>query len=171
MSLTCVLMVSCNEPPKENEAGVPLQSLDDSVANYNKQIVKTEIQEIDDYICRYHWEMKTTQTGLRYLIYKTGNGPFARPGDMVTIKYKINLLDGDLVYRSDSNTMFTFAIGKRKVVNGLEEGIMLMNKGGRAKLIVPSHLAFGLLGDLQKIPTRAVLVYDIELCFIDQPKK
>jgi len=38
-----------------------------------------------------------------------------------------------------------------------------MRQGDRAKLIVPSHLAFGLLGDLKKIPAGATLVYDIEI--------
>jgi FKBP-type peptidyl-prolyl cis-trans isomerase len=38
-----------------------------------------------------------------------------------------------------------------------------MHVGDRAKFIVPSHLAFGLLGDQNKIPQHATLVYDIEL--------
>ena len=45
----------------------------------------------------------------------------------------------------------------------LEEGILLLKEGDRAKFIIPSHLAFGLLGDMKKIPAKAVLVYDIEL--------
>jgi FKBP-type peptidyl-prolyl cis-trans isomerase len=49
---------------------------------------------------------------------------------------------------------------------------MLMRTGSRAKLIVPSHLAFGLLGDLKKIPEQAVLVYDIELVEVkESPRK
>jgi FKBP-type peptidyl-prolyl cis-trans isomerase len=38
-----------------------------------------------------------------------------------------------------------------------------MNVGDRAKFIVPSHLAFGLLGDQKMIPPQATLVYDVEL--------
>jgi FKBP-type peptidyl-prolyl cis-trans isomerase len=40
---------------------------------------------------------------------------------------------------------------------------MLMKEGEKAIFIIPSHLAFGLLGDENKIPKRATLVYDVEL--------
>ena len=76
-----------------------------------------------------------------------------------------------MVLTTDPHKNFSFEIGKSRVVNGLEEGVLLMKKGGRAKLIVPSHLAFGLLGDPGKIPARAVLVYDVELCDIRHVKK
>jgi FKBP-type peptidyl-prolyl cis-trans isomerase len=56
-----------------------------------------------------------------------------------------------------------FLIGQSDVEAGLEEGIRLMRTGDRAKLILPSRLAFGLLGDGKKIPPGATLVYDIEL--------
>jgi FKBP-type peptidyl-prolyl cis-trans isomerase FkpA len=145
--------------------------LGDSVVTFNNHVVKTEIQEIDDFIHRYHWEMEKTQTGLRYMIYQKGSGPEPKQGDSVTINYRINLLNGDPVVKSDNKTNFSFLLGKRDVVSGLEEGVMLMKRGSRAKLIVPSHLAFGLLGDMAKIPGRAVLVYDVELNAINQSKK
>jgi FKBP-type peptidyl-prolyl cis-trans isomerase FkpA len=46
---------------------------------------------------------------------------------------------------------------------GLEEGILLMHKGGKAKFILPSHLAFGLIGDQNKIPGKSTLIYDVNL--------
>jgi FKBP-type peptidyl-prolyl cis-trans isomerase FkpA len=162
---------SCNETPSKVTSIADFQSMDDSVATYNQQVVRTEIQEINDFILRYHWKMKETPTGLRYMIYKTGSGPEARQGDIVSIKYRVNLLNGDLVYLSDSTSLVTVEIGKRTVVSGLEEGLMLMKKGSKAKLIVPSHLAFGLLGDLEKIPAGATLVYDVELYTLKKSEK
>jgi FKBP-type peptidyl-prolyl cis-trans isomerase len=49
------------------------------------------------------------------------------------------------------------------VESGLEEVILFLKKGDRAKIIIPSHLAFGLVGDGNKIPAMATLVYDLEL--------
>ncbi len=126
---------------------------------------------MDDYIFRYQWVMKNTETGLRYMIYRNGDGHYPKEGDTVTIKYSVNLLNGDLIYRSDTATPYAFILGKRNIVSGLEEGIMLMNAGSRSKLILPSHLAFGLLGDMSKIPSRAVLVCDVEICAINPGKK
>jgi FKBP-type peptidyl-prolyl cis-trans isomerase len=170
-SISVVFFISCTEAPLKTGSDRNVQTLEDSVIILNKHIVQSENQEIDDFIHRYQWEMIQTQTGLRYMIYKAGNGPNAKSGDIVSIKYKVNLLTGDLVYMSDSGAMLTFEVGKRNVVSGLEEGIMFMKKGSRAKLIVPSHLAFGLLGDMEKIPARAALVCDVELCAINPVKK
>jgi FKBP-type peptidyl-prolyl cis-trans isomerase FkpA len=171
LSLSCIFLVSCNETPENSTSGTNLHWMEDSVVTFNHQIVKTEIQEIDDFILRYHWEMKKTPTGLRVMIYQKGEGPYAKGGDIVAIKYKINLLNGDLVFKSDSISPFTVEVGKREMISGLDEGIMLMKKGGRAKMIVPSHLAYGLLGDMATIPAGAVLVLDVELCAINQPKQ
>jgi FKBP-type peptidyl-prolyl cis-trans isomerase len=170
-SLLLMFLVSCSEAPEKNASGANGRTMEDSVVHFNRQLVKEESQEIDDFMLRYHWEMNKTQTGLRYMFYKKGDGPHARTGDVVAIKYKISLLNGDLVYVSDSVSLFTLEIGKRAVVSGLEEGIMLMKPGDRAKLIVPSHLAYGLLGDMAKIPARAALVIDVELCSINRSKK
>jgi FKBP-type peptidyl-prolyl cis-trans isomerase len=137
--------------------------LDDSVMTYNREIVKLENQQIVDFINRYKWQMESTATGLRYMVYKSGKGAKPSFGSSVTIYYTAKLLTGDLIFRSDSINPVTFVIGRRNVTSGLEEGVMLMHQGDRAKLIVPSHLAFGLLGDLDKIPARAVICYDIAL--------
>jgi len=162
------LFYSCVEPAEKKPSGTNLKSVQDSALNYNHQVVRAEIMEIDDFILRYHWEMTRTPTGLRYMIYRKGVGSTVRQGDNVAINYKINLLNGDLVFQSDSMSVVTFEIGKRKMISGLEEGIMLMNKGSRAKLIIPSHLAYGLLGDLATIPAGSVLVCDVEIYAIDR---
>jgi len=38
----------------------------------------------------------------------------------------------------------------------------LLRVGDCAKIIIPSHLAYGLIGDQKKILHKASLVYDIE---------
>lgn len=151
------------QPPVES-----IGMMDDSLLNFNRQVVQDESQEIADFILRYHWKMTTTQTGLRYMIYKSGTGHTAKKGDVVSILYNVHLLNGDLVFSTDPLNPFKFEIGKRRVPIGLEEGVMMMKTGEKAKLIVPSHLAFGLIGDLDKVPNRAILVYDVEICQIKQ---
>ncbi len=170
-SMIMVVLASCNESTVTQDPNIKRQPGVDSVVAFNHQIVQTEIQDIEDYMLRYHWDMKQSQTGLHYMIYKAGDGPLPKQGDIVSIKFRVNLLNGNVVDRSDSLALFSFEPGKRDVASGLEEGVMLMNKGSRAKLILPSHLAFGLLGDLEKIPSRAVLVYDVEVCKINRLKK
>ena len=111
--------------------------------------------------------MTKTPTGLRYLIYKHGSGEKAMNGKKVTILYEIRLLNGNLCYSSAQLGPKEFTTGQGKFESGAEEGILLMKVGDRAKFIVPSHLAFGLLGDQDKIPPRSTLIYDIELLKIN----
>jgi FKBP-type peptidyl-prolyl cis-trans isomerase len=137
--------------------------MSDSIVNYNRGVVRTEDQQIEDFISRYNWKMIKTGTGLRYLIYKKGKGEKAGKGKIAVIGYTLRFLNGNLCYSSDKEGLKEFKIGYGNVESGIEEGILLMHVGDRAKFIVPSHLAFGLLGDQNKIPQQATLVYDIEL--------
>jgi FKBP-type peptidyl-prolyl cis-trans isomerase len=107
--------------------------------------------------------MLNTGSGLRYLIYENGNGRFADTGNVVMLNYTLTLLNGDTIYTSHKNGKKEFLVGKGNVESGLEEAILLLKEGDRAKIIIPSHLAFGLPGDGDKIPAKATLVYDLEL--------
>jgi FKBP-type peptidyl-prolyl cis-trans isomerase len=129
----------------------------------NQHMVRTEDEQIRDYIARYGWNMKETPTGLRYIIYHHGTGRVAAKGMLARINYRVSLINGTPCYSSKETGPKEFVIGQGKVENGIEEGILLLREGDRAKFILPSHLAFGLVGDQRKIPERATLVYDIEL--------
>jgi FKBP-type peptidyl-prolyl cis-trans isomerase len=59
--------------------------------------------------------------------------------------------------------MEEFVIDKSDIESGIQEGIKKMREGDRAKMIIPSHLAHGLVGDLDKIPPLSVIVVDIHL--------
>jgi FKBP-type peptidyl-prolyl cis-trans isomerase len=106
--------------------------------------------------------MEKTSTGIRILIVKPGIGPVAQPGKIATLSYTVTLLTGDTVYTAEKDGPLVFEIGKGQVITGLEESILLLRVGDRAKIIIPSHLAYGLIGDQKKIRHKASLVYDIE---------
>jgi FKBP-type peptidyl-prolyl cis-trans isomerase FkpA len=163
LSLMAVLLYSCGEEPQPGNSTRNLSMMSDSIVNYNKGVIRTEDQQIDDFIARYGWRVEKTPTGLRYLIYKKGTGPRSAKGKTAVIGYTVKLLTGALCYSSDKDGPREFRIGYGGVESGIEEGILLMRVGDRAKFIVPSHLAYGLLGDQKKIPQNATLVYDVEL--------
>ena len=133
----------------------------------NKMMVRKDRQIIKGYAERHGLDMLESGTGLWYKIYTKGSGESAAEGKSATIKYKISLLDGTLCYDSDTEGEKTFTIGRGGVVSGLEEGILLLNAGGKAKFIMPPHLAYGLPGDGNKIPKRAIIVYDVEVMSIN----
>jgi len=97
------------------------------------------------------------------MILKKGNGDKAEIGRIAEINYKIKLLDGTTCYDSDSLGSKIFTIGSGHVEKGLEEGILYLCEGDRARFIMPPHLAHGLIGDENKIPARAIIIYEAEL--------
>ena len=158
----CFTFLSCTstEEVKEKE----IQWSKNQSSEMNKNFALEEELDIKMYLAnRSSWKTTKTGSGLRYYIYKNGIGDKAVSGLFAQVKYKINLLDGTLCYETKSDEKETFEIDKSDIETGVQEGIKKMRIGDKAKLIIPSHLAHGLLGDNDKIPPLTVLVIDIEL--------
>lgn len=136
---------------------------DEKLIVVNKHLVVNEEEEINGFVNRYHWNVKQTPSGLRYVIYYKGNGAKVKEGKEVKINYTVSLINGTLCYSSSQEGPKIFTLGEGQVERGLEEGLMLLSVGDKAKFIIPSHLAYGLLGDQNMIPKRATLIYDVEL--------
>jgi len=159
-----VLLTSCQQPPKQQqEKKVSKQEVKEHLERANQYLVKAEDQNIRDYITRRSYQMTETGSGLFYEIYVKTEGIKAQKDKRAVLKYTIRLLSGELIYSSDKEGLKEFLIGKGGVESGLEEAILLMRIGERARFIIPSHLAFGLSGDFDRIPEKATIVYDLEL--------
>ncbi|MHC1707630.1 MAG: FKBP-type peptidyl-prolyl cis-trans isomerase [Bacteroidales bacterium] len=166
VSILAIFVFSCRQEHKEVKPASGSNELKESMTRANQRLASLENEKIRSFIDRYGWDMKQTGTGLFYSIYKQSNGLNPVLGDTVVLNYSSMLLNGEELYSSEAIGPLIFELGKSKTINGLEEGIFLMRLGERAKFIIPSHLAFGLLGDQEKIPQRATLVYDVELTSI-----
>jgi FKBP-type peptidyl-prolyl cis-trans isomerase FkpA len=163
LSILVFISFSCS-PEKPHEKTVADNGeIKESLLNANKQTVSTEDEQIRNLIERYGWKMEETGTGLRYLIYHKGNGPEVHFDKIVSINFEIRLITGDLVYSSKESGIKEFKVGSGSVESGLEEGILLLHVGDKAKFIVPSHLAWGLIGDQERIPPKSTLIYDVEV--------
>ena len=165
MGLYISIIISC-ENGQEKKSAKQIDTINlykKPLENVNKKLVETEDEEINDFITRHGWNMNTTGTGLRYLIYKKGIGAVTERGKVARMNFEVRLITGDICYSSKVEGPKEMLLGKSGEISGLEEALLLMKVGDKAKFIIPSHLAFGLLGDENKIPKRATLVYDIEL--------
>ena len=106
-----------------------------------------------------------TESGLVYKVLKSGYGPKPEAGDRVTVHYKGMLADGTVFDSSLDRSPARLPL--EQVIPGWAEGLQMMKGGGMARLVVPPHLGYGRKGRLPKIPSCAVLVFEIELLGIE----
>ena len=144
------------------------QSMNESLLRMNRMLVENETKRINEFIERHQYHMSRTGTGLRYEIYRQVEGKSPDSGNVVEIKYRIFLLDGTLCYSSDSTGAAKLRIGSGEQVTGLEEGLLMMSPGDRARLILPAHMAYGMSGDRNRIPPGQALFYDLEMLSVSK---
>jgi len=105
-----------------------------------------------------------TESGLRYQIIQEGNGLKAEKGKTVSIHYKGQLPDGTVFDSSyKRNQPLDFVLGMGQVIAGWDEGVALLKVGDKARLVIPSDLAYGSEGAGGVISPNATLVFDVEL--------
>ena len=105
-----------------------------------------------------------TPSGLKYVVTKPGKGDKPKSGQTVSVHYAGYLMTGQKFDSSfDRNQPIEFPVGTGRVIKGWDEGIMLLNVGTKARLIIPSELAYGEKGAGGVIPPNATLVFDVEL--------
>lgn len=155
------MLISCQQ--KSSYEKTDPKQYKNSLINANKIMVSNDDEDIDSYISRHQWQMQKTGSGLRYLIYKKGEGKTLEKKNIVQLKYAVELINGTKIDEGSKN----FEVGHGGVESGIEEAMLLLKVGDKAKLILPPHLAFGLLGDENKIPKRATLIYDIEVLSVE----
>jgi len=152
-----------DEVPVKKRKQLNPKEVSNTLAKVHKRNIRIEDQQIDDYLQRRSWDFVRTKSGLRYRIYKEGVGLRPKDGQRVVLEYTVNLIRGDVIYDSKNDGLKTFIIGEDDEPTGLHEAIKLMKVGAKAKLILPSYLAYGLIGDENRVPASATLFYDLYL--------
>ena len=106
----------------------------------------------------------TTESGLQYIVVQEGEGVNPYASQFVSVDYTGYLADGTIFDSSiDRGEPIAFPVGVGKVIPGWDEGIMLLNTGAKARLIIPSDLGYGEQGAGGIIPPNATLIFDVEL--------
>jgi len=158
------LIASCNN---ENTTKQPIvfegSKLEDTLIKANKYLLKRDKELIESYIQRRNWKMQSTDAGLWYEIYHKTKNKKIVAGDIIKYNYEVSLLDGTLCYSSEKDGFAQVKIGQTGKETGLDRGLLKMRIGEKAHLILPPYMAHGLIGDMDRIPSRSTIVYDIEI--------
>lgn len=158
-----IIMCSCDNKSQIDSQIIDKKILRESLIERNIELLSQESKLIDEYVKQNGYDVVRTGTGLRYHIINVGEGDFIKKGDNITLQYELRLLDGKIIYTSENNGLKTFTVGRGGVESGLEEAVLNLKKYSEAILILPSHLAFGFVGDGSRISHREVLIYKIKV--------
>ena len=129
-----------------------------TVADSTKSLIDLYLKgNLDD-------QMQTTESGLKYIIHKEGNGEKVKDGGFAKVHYSGFLMDGTPFDNSFNKALpLAVRIGRGQVIAGWDEAIALLNVGSQAILFIPYTLAYGEAGKPPTIPERSDLVFYVEL--------
>ena len=142
---------------------IPKNTVEQQFGEYVSKMMANENMLITNYIEREQIAAVPSPTGLYKIILKPGIGNKTAENKTVTVHYIGMFVEGtefDNSYKR--NRPLTFQLGKDLVIPGWEEGIATMKKGEKARLVIPSNLAYGPEGT-KGIPPFSTLVFDIEM--------
>ena len=156
------------------------------VKTQSDELRKKEPAVIAKYIADNHLKVTQTADSLDYVITTPGSGPTPAVGDTAVVNYTGRLVSSGKVFDSsikdeamkakmpvDPSRKYApihIPVGQKKVIPGWDEGLLLLNKGAKATLIVPSSLAYGERGAGNGIiPPFAPIIFDIEVVNIIKP--
>lgn len=165
-ALVVLVIASCgggsgDAPPAKVGSGGEAKQ-DGSLLSENKLFAQQEARDIDDWIARHGLVMQATGTGVRYKLVLDSAGTNARPGQIARIDFSVSLINGTACYASEGKPE-EFRIEEDNVESGLHEAIQRLSIGDSAIIVIPSHRAYGLAGDQNKIPMRSTVIYHLRL--------
>jgi len=104
-----------------------------------------------------------TESGLRMIVHKDGEGPKPQKGQTVNVHYT-GLLENGTKFDSshDRGKPFSFPLGQGRVIKGWDEALALMNKGEKRTIVIPPEMGYG-SRSTGKIPPNSTLIFEVEL--------
>ena len=128
-----------------------------------KIVIKKELERIKSYVERNSWQVKEIDGIFLEIISQTKGGKIQN-AEIISLNYKCYLLNGTKVYDSEKDGKLNIKIGSdSECPLGLQIALTHLYHNCKARVIIPSSLAYGLTGDNDRIPPSATLIYEIEI--------
>ncbi len=168
ITLNIMLFASCGDVPVVDLQQSKGDTLKEHLINSNRINAQRQQTNIDAYIARRGWEMTTLGAGVRVMETERGKGPQVEYEDTVTLCYRVEALEGTVIYDSVTSTVVA---GRMEPTPGLDAAVRTLREGSRAKVILPSEQAYGVLGDGNRIGRSLELAYDVKVVKVSKMKK
>ncbi|MDR3705775.1 MAG: FKBP-type peptidyl-prolyl cis-trans isomerase [Paludibacteraceae bacterium] len=140
---------------------VQRDSTSNEMIKLNKLLTDVENKDIKSYVDSSSFPFKLSNLGFLYVITEQGTGNGIEKGDKILVEYEMQTLQGAFCYSYTGKNTKEMIVGKDERQRGFNNAITMLKEGGKGVFIIPSYLAYGMLGDANKIPPRATLVYKV----------
>lgn len=133
-----------------------------------KEIQATEEAEIQQYLAEKKISTRRTPSGAFVEVISAGSGNVADTGNYVTINYTGTTWNG-VKFDSTTDSAFqhmepySFVAGAGQMIRGFDEAILMMQKGSRFKVYIPSMLGYGQNGNPPRIKAFENLIFELEM--------
>lgn len=158
--------IGCQDPeprrPKKQSSGTFMK---ESVVR-NKKLIASEEKLIDSIIkSNPDKEYLASQKGYWYTYEIKNETDTLRPkrGDVAFFEYEINDLKGNVIYTALELRPQDYLVDKEEIMIGLRDGIKLMRKKEKVTFLFPSHIAYGYLGDKNRIGSNIPIMCTVTL--------
>lgn len=147
----------------EREVERYLQKREDFMASVRKQ-------EADEFFEKNGLkpDVYALESGLQYSVIESPGDLLVTDRDTVTLYYEASLIDGTMIGSNFGKEPLKLAMSD--MIEGWREGLKLINEGGRLKIWVPSHMAYGERG-FGAIPPNSAVAYELEIVSVISPEE
>ena len=129
--------------------------------------IKKDDEVLKNYLAKNNIQAQKVGEGTYVQIITQGTGEPITDGKSVSLRYKGTTLDGKVFDTNMDNSFkhqepLDFIVGAQPMIKGFDEGVKNLRQGTKARLYIPSALAYGQNAP-PSIGPNANLIFDIEV--------
>ncbi len=164
-------LVACDGPeprhPKERKTG----SFIKASVERNKALLAKEEKLIQSIIEKDSLRTYIASASGSWYYYHQKNeasNAFPAPDDLVTLAYNVVSLTNDTIYSGEEIGIIKYKVDKEELFPGLRNSVKLLKEKETATFLFPSSLAYGYLGDKDRIGVNVPIKSTITLLKIEK---
>ena len=159
-------LIGCRQPDPRKPVTYRSGTFIKESVERNKGMVRDEekiIQNIIKQDSAHKYYQSDVGFWYKYDVAVTTDSIMPKKGDIVKLDFEIFDINNKLIYGKEETTPKVYAVDKQEIMIGLRHAVKLMHKGETVSFIFPSHMAYGYLGDKEKIGTNVPLICKVTL--------
>ena len=164
-------IISCEGPvPRQPVKRSSSSSIEVSIERSKKLLALEEsmIQRIISTDSIHKYQQSDTGSWFFYEKKNDESNYTAKPNDLVSLTYNVVNFRNDTIYSMQDIGIFTYKVDKQDLFPGLRNSVKLLKENETATFLFPSSLAYGYLGDGDKVGINVPLKATIAIVKIEK---